>query len=229
VQPAARGPNAIQQSGFLCPSLVLDSLCETKARPLIAFDPSAGFLRRFRDPIRVLRILNRVPRIREIYHRVSKIRENRVPRIREIGSLHIHTGSLTLSLKKTFPSVIMVAHPCCKWLNFSCMVSKFSDFWLCPLIINSHLIKACICFRRKFCNQQNARHTAVVHYTRKHLRYALQLLFNFKTFQLSYTYAQHSRAAVVRLDFIVNWHVYIQTSLEVSLCLKLLVYWRDFY
>jgi len=38
------------------------------------------FLRRFRDPIRV-------PRIRENYHRVPKIRENRVPRIREIGSL----------------------------------------------------------------------------------------------------------------------------------------------
>ena len=52
-----------------------------------------GFLRRFRDPIRV-------PRIRENYHRVPKIRENRVPRIREIGSLQIHTGYLTFSLKK---------------------------------------------------------------------------------------------------------------------------------
>jgi len=69
------------------------------------------------------------------------------------------------------------------------MVSKFSDFWLCPLILNSHLIKACICFRRKFCNQQNARHTAVVHYTRKHLRYALQLLVNFKLF----SYLTHMR------------------------------------
>jgi len=37
------------------------------------------FLRCFRDPIRV-------PRIRENYHRVPKIRENRVPRIRGIGS-----------------------------------------------------------------------------------------------------------------------------------------------
>jgi len=36
-----------------------------------------GFLRRFRDPIRVPRI------------------ENRVPRIREIGSLQVHTGYLT--------------------------------------------------------------------------------------------------------------------------------------
>ena len=53
-----------------------------------------GFLRRFRGPIRV-------PRIRENYHRVPKIRENRVPRIREIGSLQTHTGYLTFSLKKT--------------------------------------------------------------------------------------------------------------------------------
>jgi len=60
-----------------------------------------GFLRRFRDPIWVPRISNRVPRIRENYHRVAKIRENRVPRIREIGSLQIHTGFLTFSFKKT--------------------------------------------------------------------------------------------------------------------------------
>ena len=52
----------------------------------------ARVLRRFRDP-------NRVPRIRENYHRVPKIRENRVPRIREIGSLQIQTGFLTFSLK----------------------------------------------------------------------------------------------------------------------------------
>jgi len=52
------------------------------------------FLRRFRDPIRV-------PTIRENYRRVPKIRENRVLRIREIGSLQIHTGYLTFSLKKT--------------------------------------------------------------------------------------------------------------------------------
>ena len=51
------------------------------------------FLRRFRDPIRV-------PRIRENYHRVPKIRENLVPRIREIGSLQIQTGFLIFSLKK---------------------------------------------------------------------------------------------------------------------------------
>ena len=62
----------------------------------------AGFFqRRFRDPIRVPRISNRVPRIREHYHRASKIRENRVPRFRKIGSLQIQTGFLTVSLKKT--------------------------------------------------------------------------------------------------------------------------------
>ena len=60
-----------------------------------------GSLRRFRDPIRVPRISNRVSRIRENYHRVPKTRENRVHRIREIGSLQIQTGFLTFSLKKT--------------------------------------------------------------------------------------------------------------------------------
>jgi len=56
-------------------------------------------LRRFRDPVRVPRNSNRVPRIRENYHRVPTVRENRVPRIREIGSLQIHNGHLTFSLK----------------------------------------------------------------------------------------------------------------------------------
>jgi len=41
------------------------------------------FLRRFKDPIRVPRI------------------SNRIPRIREIGSLQIHTWYLTFALKKT--------------------------------------------------------------------------------------------------------------------------------
>ena len=58
------------------------------------------FSRRFRDPIQIPRISSRVPRISENYYRVPKIRENRVPRIREIGSLQIHTGYLTFSLKK---------------------------------------------------------------------------------------------------------------------------------
>jgi len=60
----------------------------------------AGFLRRFRDPIRLPRISNWVSRIRENYHQVPKFRENRVHRIREIGSLQIRTGYLTFSLKK---------------------------------------------------------------------------------------------------------------------------------
>jgi len=58
------------------------------------------FLKRFRDPMRVLRISNRVPRITENYHRAPKIIKNRVPRIREIGSLQFQTGLLTFSLKK---------------------------------------------------------------------------------------------------------------------------------
>ena len=47
-------------------------------------------------------------------------------------------------------------------VSFSCMVSKSSDFWLCPLILNSHSIGACVSLRRKFNNQQNAQHTAAV-------------------------------------------------------------------
>jgi len=46
-----------------------------------------SFFKYFRDPIRVPRIEHRVPRIRENYHRVPGVRENRVPRIREIGFL----------------------------------------------------------------------------------------------------------------------------------------------
>jgi len=45
------------------------------------------FLRCFRDPIRV-------PRTSENYHRVPRIRENRVLRIREIGSLQINARYL---------------------------------------------------------------------------------------------------------------------------------------
>jgi len=41
--------------------------------------------------------------------------------------------------------------------------------------------------RRKFNNQQNAQHTAAMHY--KHLRPALQLLVNFKLF----SYLKHLR------------------------------------
>jgi len=65
-----------------------------------------GFLRCFRDPIRVHRIENRVPRIRENYRGVPRIRENRVPRIREIGSLQVHTRYLTFIFKKTGTTVL---------------------------------------------------------------------------------------------------------------------------
>jgi len=60
----------------------------------------AGFLRCFRDPIRVSKCENRVPRIRENHHRLPRIRENRDPRIKEIGSLQLHTGYLTFFLKE---------------------------------------------------------------------------------------------------------------------------------
>jgi len=61
----------------------------------VCYGPYAGFLRRFRDPIRVPRIENRVPRTREYYHQV--------PKIREIGSLQIHTGYLTFSFLRRKP------------------------------------------------------------------------------------------------------------------------------
>jgi len=66
---------------------------------------NAVFLRCFRDLNRVLRIENWVPRNKENYHRV--------PRIREIGSLQIYTGNLIFSLKKyqciTFCKVQFIA------------------------------------------------------------------------------------------------------------------------
>jgi len=65
----------------------------------ITFNVIRVLLSCFRGPIRVSWIENRVPRIRENYHWVPRIGENRVPRIREIGSLLVHTGYLTFSLK----------------------------------------------------------------------------------------------------------------------------------
>jgi len=58
-----------------------------------------AFLRRFRDPIPVPGIENRVPRFRENYHRA--------PRIREIRSLQVYTGYLTFSLKKTANALLL--------------------------------------------------------------------------------------------------------------------------
>jgi len=79
------------------------------------FIPQLGFLRRFRDPIRIPRISNRVPRHRKNYDQVHKIRENRVPRIREIGSLQIHTRYLTSSSKKTLPTTNLFS----KWFSYA--------------------------------------------------------------------------------------------------------------
>jgi len=82
------------QGNFL-PTSWVDRFCSETVHSIVTAKASF-FLRRFRDPIRV-------PRIRENYHRVPKIRENRVPRIREIESLQIQTRFLTFSLKKTWP------------------------------------------------------------------------------------------------------------------------------
>ena len=50
--------------------------------------------------VRVTKIVTRV----ESLTRVTTSLENRVPRIREIGSLKIHIGYITCSLKKTLPN-----------------------------------------------------------------------------------------------------------------------------
>jgi len=63
---------------------------------------SGFFSRRFRDPIQVPRIENQVLTIRENHHRVPRIKKNRVPIIREIGSLQVHIGYLTFSIKQTW-------------------------------------------------------------------------------------------------------------------------------
>jgi len=74
-------------------------------------------------------------------------------------------------------------------------------------------------------NQHNAQHTAAVHY--KHLRPSLRLL-KFKPF--SYLHICVPFKGYCRyIGFVVNWHVAIQISVEVSLSLKLLFYWREFY
>ena len=61
-------------------SSALHKECNCNKIMVVTFTANSGFfLRRFRDPIRVPRISNRVPRIRENYHRVPKISENGVP------------------------------------------------------------------------------------------------------------------------------------------------------
>jgi len=81
--------------------LSAEASCETCERIVLLLVLQV-FLRCFRDPNRVPGIENRVPRIRKNYHRVPRIRENRVPRIREIGSVHVHTGYPIFSLKKSW-------------------------------------------------------------------------------------------------------------------------------
>ena len=64
---------------------------QTVIQQFVLFEWRQFFQRCFRGPIWVPRIENRVPRIRENYHQV--------PRIREIRSLQAHIRYLTFSLK----------------------------------------------------------------------------------------------------------------------------------
>jgi len=61
-------------------SIVSSANGEIEDLTLVPKSLTRFFLRRLRDPIRV-------PKIREIYHRVPTNWENRVPRIRETGYL----------------------------------------------------------------------------------------------------------------------------------------------
>ena len=88
------------------------------------------FLRRFRDPIRVPRICNPVPRIRENYHRL--------PRFREIWSLQVHTGYIIFSLKKPalrppticgIKSLLQFAHTRC----WQCSFNRLANDDVCKL------------------------------------------------------------------------------------------------
>jgi len=56
-------------------------------------------------------------------------------------------------------------------------------------------VKTCISLWRKFNNQQNAQHTAVVHY--KQLRPALQLLVNFKLFSYYLSHIRNIRGLLL--------------------------------
>jgi len=98
----------------------------------------AGFLRCFRGPNRVPRIKNRVPRISENYHRVPRIRENRVPIIREIGSLQINTGYLTFSLLYVKWTILaLLLRQCLFLLNDK--IIEFSNSAIITHIICTHI------------------------------------------------------------------------------------------
>ena len=69
----------------------------------------------FRDPIRV-------PTIRENYHRVPGIRENRVPRIREIGFLSFSFKKPWYSVQYVLPAdLIPEASFPYVWMSFNCV------------------------------------------------------------------------------------------------------------
>ena len=61
--------------------------------------------------------------MRQNYHRVPRIRENRVPRIREIGSLQVHTGYLTFSLKKNWCNIrfCVIDHAAASFWRSTCV------------------------------------------------------------------------------------------------------------
>jgi len=58
---------------------ILDNLCVFKNLFLLIYGVVRVFLRCFKIPIRVPSIENRVHRIKENYHRIPRIKENRVP------------------------------------------------------------------------------------------------------------------------------------------------------
>ena len=120
------------------------------------------FLRCFRDPIRVPRIENWVPRIRENNQWVSRIRENRVPRIRGIGSLHVHIVYVTFPLKKTgtnkfngkFSRLFFILYVSAMTFTFLApikmlMLLQLADVGAVCRSISSSKSKLCFFFERK--------------------------------------------------------------------------------
>jgi len=93
----------------------------------------------FRDPIRVPRNENQVLKIRENYHRV--------PRIREIGSLQVHTGYLTFSLKKTLVSIKYIVS-----IFFKNQFNLYYFLYVLAIISFMQAITACIQNRDIFIN-----------------------------------------------------------------------------
>jgi len=82
-QEVTRVPVSLVTSAMVSHAQVREELCSLIFQRILWFinqnNSETSFLRCFKDPIRVPRIENLVPRIRENYYRV--------PRIRKIGSL----------------------------------------------------------------------------------------------------------------------------------------------